>query len=107
MTFCSVKLPPGFTSGGGGAHFVSGVLEFSRIFGPKILIIQITPAGNTAAYANEKRPTAWRDMLWIEFQRLVASLFGVLPPPPFDIAFRLSLRIFFVSVRVGAQSTLF
>ena len=47
-------------------------------------------------------------MLWIEFQRLVTLfLFGVLPPPPFDIAFRLSLRIFFVSVRVGALSILF
>ena len=32
-------------------------------------------------------------MLWIEFQRLVTLfLFGVLPPPPFDIAFRLSLN---------------
>ena len=46
-------------------------------------------------------------MLWIEFQRLVTSLFGALPPPPFDIAFRLSLRIFLVSVRVGALSILF
>ena len=44
-------------------------------------------------------------MLWIEFQRLVTFLFGVLPPPPFDIAFRLSLRIFFVSVRVGALTS--
>jgi len=43
-------------------------------------------------------------MLWIEFQRLVTFFFDVLPPPPFDIAFRLSLRIFFVSVRVGALS---
>ena len=39
-----------------------------------------------------------------EFQRLYVGTFlcGVLPPPPpFDIAFRLSLRIFFVSVSEG------
>ena len=45
-------------------------------------------------------------MLWIEFQRLVTSLFGALPPSP--VRYRVqSLRIFLVSVRVGALSILF
>ena len=40
--------------------------------------------------ASEKRPTAWRDMLRIELQRVVVLLPS---PTPFAVAFRPSLRV--------------